>query len=151
MTVALVSAAAMGGFAFLFLMQERPEDLTAIHGLWGFVAGRIGSQAIGGALAGWLLAALFGRRGLAGLALAVLGGVLVTLLAGLFGGILSGLPGLLRQGLAVPVLIRMGLEALIVPMAAAGRPLVWAAWVGLVALTHVLALLARRRKAGVGG
>ncbi|WP_116131119.1 hypothetical protein [Tropicimonas sp. IMCC34043] len=143
-TVALVSALAMAGFAVLFLLQERPEDLSTVDGLWGFVFGRLLFQAIGGAAAGWLLAGLFGRRGIQGLALALIGGVLVTLLAGLIGGVLVGIPGLLRQGFAAPVLIRMGMESLIVPMAGAGRPLVWAAWGGTVILTHLLAWLARR-------
>ncbi|WP_353474759.1 hypothetical protein PVT71_14415 [Salipiger sp. H15] len=97
------------------------------------------AMAVGGALSGWLLSGMFGRRGLGGFVLGFAGAVIATLVAGLFGSAAGLLPDLLRDGWSssdlIPILY--GLAAL--PLAFAGQPLLFAGWMALMLLTHLWA------------
>lgn len=141
--VALMMAIIAAAFVFLFLLEERPADPGAVEGLTGFVTTKLISQAIGGAISGWLLAGLFGRSGVLGWVLAVLGGIVATLIAGALGGLVLSLPDIITQGFQAQEAINVALGAFIVPLAAAGKPMVAAAWAALILLTHVLALRER--------
>ena len=79
------------GLFFVLLAGELPgresadwDDLPT-----GIVVRYIVTMALGSAVAGWLLAGLFGRRGAAGWLLALLGAVAATMVAGLLGSALG--------------------------------------------------------------
>ncbi|PRY26468.1 hypothetical protein CLV78_101564 [Aliiruegeria haliotis] len=141
--VALMMAIIAAAFVFTFLLEERPTDPGAAEGLTGFATTQVISQAFGGAIVGWLLAALFGRGGVPGWVLSVIGGTLATLLAGAVGGLIFSLPTMLSSGFEIQEAINIGIGALTVPLAAAGRPLVLVVWLVLILLTHIIAKRAR--------
>ncbi|WP_297977620.1 hypothetical protein, partial [uncultured Amaricoccus sp.] len=135
------------GLFFVLLAGELPgresadwDDLPT-----GIVVRYIVTMALGSAVAGWLLAGLFGRRGAAGWLLALLGAVAATMVAGLLGSALGLLPDLLRDGWQSSDLIPILFGLAVLPLAFVGKPLLLAAWLGLIALTHVWARQARGR------
>ena len=100
-------------------------------------------MAVGGALVGGLLAGLFGRSGLAGWALAAVGGVAGTVLGCLLGTLLSRVPDLLTGGPRTADLVSLAAGFLLPVLAMAAQPLLAVAWLAVIVLTHVLALRAR--------
>ena len=123
--------------AFLLLYQDR-EAAAGAEGLWAFVAEVLLGHAAGGFVAGWVLAPLFGRRGIVGWLLAFVGGALASLLAGLVGGALSSLPVLIGgQGLAT-YLVGLGGGALVKPFAMANAPWVVVVWLAVVVGLHLV-------------
>ena len=101
------------------------------------------TMALGSAAAGWLLAGLFGRRGVGGWLLALVGAVVATMVAGLLGSALGLLPDLLRDGWQSADIIPILFGLAVLPLAFVGKPLLLAGWLGLIALTHVWARQAR--------
>ncbi|MBE9636797.1 hypothetical protein [Salipiger mangrovisoli] len=97
------------------------------------------AMAIGGALAGWLLSGMFGRRGVGGFMLGFLGSVIATLVAGLFGSAAGLLPDLLRDGWSSADLIPVLYGLAVLPLAFAGQPLLFVGWLVLMLLTHLWA------------
>lgn len=110
---------------------------------WRLIIRYIVTMSLGGGIAGWLLSGLFGRRGIAGWVLAALGAVLATMVAGLIGSALGQLPDLLRDGWQAADMIPIVFGLVVLPLAFAGKPLLFLAWAVLVGLTHVLASRAR--------
>jgi hypothetical protein len=142
--VGLGAAALAAAFAFAFLWGERQGvDLTA--GIWAFALGTLAGHAAGGLVLGWALAGLFGRRGVAGWALAAVGGALVTVLGGLIGTAVEVLPAALGGASPASALVRVAAGALITPLAIASAPWLGAVWAGAVAALHLAARAARRR------
>lgn len=127
------------------------EDVVAQGGAsWetlpkGLILRYLLAMAIGGALAGWLLAGLFGRRGLGGFVLGFVGAVSATLVAGLFGSAAGLLPDMLRDGWSAVDLVPIFYGLAVLPLAFAGQPLLFAGWMIVMLLTH---LWARRLRAG---
>ena len=143
--MALVGA----GLFFVLLAGDLPgrgaaewDDLPR-----GIVLRYILTMALGSAAAGWLLAGLFGRRGVAGWLLALLGAVAATVVAGLLGSALGLLPDLLRDGWQMSDLVPILFGLAVLPLAFVGKPLLLVAWLGLIALTHVWARQARAGRA----
>ena len=134
-------ALAGAGFFLVFLL----EDLAGrgdVH--WsdlplGLAARYILSMGIGGALAGWLLAGLFGRSGVSGWLAALLGGALAVTVAGLLGSLVGLLPDLLADGWQTGDLIAIVYGLVVLPLAFVGQPLVLLLWLALVAATHLWA------------
>jgi len=144
---ALVWGATLALFAALFALQDWAsfEALPAAPAtILGRTAGYAACHGLGGAAAGWLAAGLFGRDGIAGWALAVIGGLAVTLLGGLVGGAIFGLLG--ASGVGAPLVegaIRVGMGPLNVPLAVAQRPALAAIWIVAVAAAHLWRRAAR--------
>jgi hypothetical protein len=140
--VALGAGLVAACFAVAFLVVEgRGVEMTA--GLWAFAGRTAFGHAAGGFVAGWALAGLFGRGGLPGWALSVLGMILVTVLGGVLGTLAETLPGLLRQGGLMAEIIKIGAGAAITPLAIASLPWLGAVWVGGLAAIHLAARAAR--------
>jgi hypothetical protein len=132
-------------FFFAFLLEDVVGRSSVVWAdlPWAVILRYVVAMVIGGALAGWLLAGSFGRRGVAGWLLALLGGALATTIAGLLGSAFGLLPDLLADGWEMADLIPIGYGLAVLPLAFAGVPLLSLAWLVLVALTHVLAKRAR--------
>ena len=81
-------------FFFGFLTEEmaRVTEEQAQLVSRGLIIRYIVAMAIGGAVAGLICAGLFGRHGLPGWLLVLLGAIVVTLLAGLIGSAIGQLP-----------------------------------------------------------
>lgn len=142
--VAAVALAALACLmAFFFLYADRNAAAGA-EGLWAFVTEVLLGHAAGGFVAGWLLAGLFGRRGVPGWGLALLGAVLASLLAGLVGGIIATLPALMSGTSMVSAAIRAGAGALVTPLAIAGAPWLGAVWLAGIAGLHLTARALRQ-------
>jgi hypothetical protein len=141
--VALGMAALAFGFALAFLYEDRAAAPDA-EGLWGFVTGTLVFHAAGGAIAGWALAGLFGRTGVAGWALSALGGALASLAAGVLGGAMAGLPALLGGGSAVAGAVRLATAGFVTPLAVAAQPWLGGVWLATILGLHVVTRRLRR-------
>ncbi|MDV7141952.1 hypothetical protein R3X27_04570 [Tropicimonas sp. TH_r6] len=140
--------ALLGGVFFAVLLGDDVENFTGSE--WAdlptaLIVRYLVAMALGGALAGWLLAGMFGRGGIGGWAFAAIGGVLATCCAGLFGSAVGLLPDLLANGWQMADLIPILFGLLVVPLAMAARPFLALGWVVLIVVTH---LLAKRRRGG---
>lgn len=145
--IVAVMMALVGAMFFFVFLAEDIENMTNLE--WadlptGLVLRYIVAMGIGGAIAGFLLAGLFGRAGIGGWALAGIGGVLATLLAGLIGSAAGLLPDLLADGWQMADIIPIAFGLLVIPLAMVGKPLIALVWVALLGVTHVLAGRARR-------
>lgn len=145
--VATVMMAVVGAVFFsIFLLEDVGETgLVASELPWALVLRYVLAMGLGGGLAGWLLAGLFGRGGVSGWVLALVGCALATMVAGLFGSAVGLLPDMLADGWETSDLIAIGFGLAVLPLAFAGQPLVLAAWLALTILTHLWVRRARRR------
>ena len=145
--VAALMMAVIGAFLFgAFVLQDiriHPE-LGARDLPWGLILRYGLAMSLGGALIGFLASGLFGRRGIGGWGLALLGGLLVSALAGLAGSAFGLLPELLADGFSTADAIRIGAGLLVLPLAAAEAPLLLVIIVGLIAATHLWSRTIRR-------
>lgn len=132
-------------FFFGFLTEEmgRVTEEQAQLVSRGLIIRYIVAMAIGGAVAGLICAGLFGRHGLPGWLLVLLGAIVVTLLAGLIGSAIGQLPDMAADGLNMTELISIGFGLVLIPLAMAGRPAMIAVWAVLMVVTHLLARRAR--------
>lgn len=92
------------------------------------------AMAIGGALAGYVLSRLFGRAGIMGWILALIGGLLATIGSGLIGSLFGRLPELLSDGFQMGDLIAVA-AGMLIPLFALGDD----GWLTLVWLIMILA------------
>ncbi len=129
-------------FAFLFLFEDRQAG-PGVSRVLLFVGEVAFFHGVGGMIAGWALAGLFGRRGPFGWALAAGGAILATLLAGAISGLISSLPALLSGSAVSTEAIRIGAAALVAPLAVASAPWLAAVWAAAVAALHMLSRGAR--------
>lgn len=135
---AACTLSALAGVMAFFLLYADREAAAGAEGLWVFVLETLIGHAAGGFLAGWALAGLFGRRGVAGWLLALLGGVLASLLAGLIGGAVAGVIGMAGGADLVAALILVGAGALVTPLAIAGAPWLGAVWLAAIVGLHIV-------------
>ncbi len=146
LAVAAIWGGALAFFALAFTLQDRavwPEDAVRVIG--ADIAHFTASQALGGALAGFLLAGLFGRGGAAGWLLSILGAILALLLGSLAGGAIFGLREILSGGQDLVLgLIRVGMGPLGILFASAQAPLLGLALVLSTAFAHLVARRLRR-------
>lgn len=105
----------------------------------GLIARYVIAMAIGGALAGWLFASLFGRRGVLGWVLALLGGLFATMIAGLFGSAFAMLPDLVANGFSMGDLIGIGFGLAVLPLGIASQLFLAAGWLALVIIAQIWA------------
>lgn len=139
--VATLMMALTGVFLFAALLAEDVLALDAEQRAavpWLLAARYVLAMAAGGALSGWLLSGLFGRRGVAGWILALLGGTVASLVAGLLGSAVGLLPDLIADGWDMGDLIAIGSGALVLPLSLAGQTLLFLIWLALLLATHVL-------------
>ena len=91
-------ACAMGISGALFFLVVLFDDVADLGSAqlsqlpWGLILRYVISMGIGGAIAGLLLAGLFGRRGPLGWLLAVFGGLVASAFAGVVGSLVGQLP-----------------------------------------------------------
>ena len=138
--------AAASALLFLALVFDDIGDLAGTD--WselplGLIVRYLLAMAVGGAIAGYALSNLFGRTGLLGWVLALIGGILVATFAGLLGSAIGLLPDLLSDGFQTPDILAVGAGVLVLPLAMLGWPILIPVWVGLIFLVH---LLARRQR-----
>ncbi len=134
--------ALLGAMFFAVLLGDDVENFTGTE--WAdlppaLILRYLLAMGLGGALAGWLLAGMFGRAGVAGWAVAAIGGVIATCCAGLFGSAVGLLPDLLTDGWQISDLIPILFGLLVLPLSMAARPFLALGWVVLIVVTHVLA------------
>ena len=121
------------------LPQEARGDIP-----WGLIFRYLIAFGLAGALLGFLVAGVFGRKGVAGWLLAFLGGVVVAIFGGVLGSFFGLVPDILSGGFENGVAVSVASGALLPFFALAGRPFLVALWLGLVVFAHVLA---KRRRA----
>lgn len=133
-------------FFFAFLLEDLPSGGEIDWGglPWGLILRYVVAMGLGGALAGLVLAGMFGRRGVAGWVLALLAGLLAALVAGMFGSAIGQLPDQLVDGFQMAELIPVAFGLLVIPLSFAGQPLLPVVWLVLIFATH---LWARRHRA----
>lgn len=144
MVTALMMALLGAGLFYLFLRQDVPGRRDGEVPL-SLILRYVVTMGLGGALAGGLLSALFGRNGVLGWILAAIGGVLATIAAGLLGSALGLLPDVLADGWSMSDLIPIAYGLAVLPLALVGRPWLLVAWAVVVLLTHLWAMRVRAR------
>lgn len=139
-TATLMMAVIGASLFLLFLSRDLPDGLQDdwARENFGLVARYVIAMTLGGAIMGYLLAALFGRDGIVGWFLALAGGLLSTLIAGAFGSFIGLLPDLLADGWQVTDFVAIGFGFLVLPLAAAENTLSSLVWVAMVVATHML-------------
>ena len=142
-TLAITVTSALTFAALLIEDLNGFDDLEFDDLPWGLILRYMVTMALGGAVAGFLLAGMFGRRRIGGWFLAILGGVVATLLAGLLGSFFGWLPDYLSAGDQPNALVSILAGALVPIFAFAGRPVLFLLWVMLIVATHLLARRAR--------
>lgn len=116
------------------LHDDLPQNPDARSGL---IIRYAVAMALGGALAGYLLAGLFGRPGMLGWIMALLGGLLASLVSGFAGSLIGLSPELLLDGVHTSDLIAIFAGILVLPFALADGLTIALAWIVLILLTHV--------------
>ena len=138
LTSAIIWGLMVAVFAVIFALQDvlRAEDAQASAYVGTTILGVC--HGLGGALAGYLLAGLFGRAGAGGWLLAILGTLVVVLLGGLFGGAFAALYGVVTgtTNLATDF-IRIGLGAVTAPLAIADSPWLGPLWIAVGVAAHL--------------
>ncbi|MEM6888259.1 MAG: hypothetical protein AAF636_08990 [Pseudomonadota bacterium] len=148
-STALVMAIAGVFFFVIFISQDLSHDTgVEVSELpWGLLARYAVAMTLGGAFSGLLFAGLFGRHGLFGWILALVGGVFAVLLSGLFGSAFGLLPDLLADGFHTADLIATAVGIFVVPLTLFEQPYLLIVLVALVALSHVLSRRSRQTAA----
>ncbi len=139
--VAALMMAIIGALLFsAFVMQDirihpelGPQDLP-----WGLIIRYGVAMTLGGALAGYLLCGTFGRGGVGGWVLALLGGIIAASLSGLLGSAFGLLPDMLSDGFSLSEAIQIVAGLLVLPLAAIEEPVLIPAVAALIAATHIL-------------
>ncbi len=138
LTSALIWGFMVAVFAVIFALQDvlRADNPQASAYTDTTILGIC--HALGGAIAGYLLAGLFGRDGVGGWLIALLGAIVVVVLGGLFGGVFAALYGAVTgtSDLATDV-IRIGLGAVTAPLAIAESPWLAPLWAAVAAAAHL--------------
>lgn len=145
-SVVALTMAICGAMFFSVFLKEDMSNMGASEWSdlpWGLILRYVVAMAIGGALAGALLAGLFGRDGILGWALAAIGGVLATLMAGLLGSAAGLVPDLFADGWQTGELIQIFAGLLVIPLSFAGNAWLVPIWLVLLAAAHILAKKAR--------
>jgi hypothetical protein len=137
--VAGLMAVTGAAFFFIFLLQDianpRYSDWHELP--WAMLSRYVLAMGIGGGLSGWLLSGLFGRRGMGGWLLAILGGIIATGVAGILGSAVGMLPDLFRIGLDMREIIPVAFGFVVLPLAIIGQPPLLIVWLILIGLTHL--------------
>ncbi|MEM0947426.1 MAG: hypothetical protein AAGK37_08480 [Pseudomonadota bacterium] len=141
---ALIWALTTALFAVAFALQDvLTAEAPTAAGFFGTAILGV-CHALGGAIAGFLLAGLFGRNGAAGWIMALVGGVAVVLLGGLFGGAFAAIYGTVTGTADLTVdLIRIGLGAVTAPLAIAEGPALALLWILSAIVAHLTCAKAR--------
>ena len=129
--VASTAMAATGTLFFLALVFEDIADLidTPLSEIpWALIFRYAVAMAFGGAVSGFVLAGLFGRSGLAGWLLAILGGLAATVIAGVLGSFVGLVPELFTNGWQSTYFVAIASGALILPLAWGGWPVLIPIW-----------------------
>ncbi|WP_170478207.1 hypothetical protein [Ruegeria arenilitoris] len=145
----LVMAVIGASLFLLFLSRDLPGGLGDDWAKqnFGLVIRYVTAMTLGGALMGFLLAPMFGRSGVGGWIIALVGGLLSTLIAGAFGSFFGLLPDLLSDGWQASDLVSILFGFAVLPLAAAENLSSSLIWLVMVIAAHILSFLERRRSA----
>ncbi len=140
-SIAAGMMALTGAFLFAaFVLQDiriHPE-ISRGELPWGLITRYGLAMTAGGALVGFVLAGLFGRRGVLGWVLALVGGTVAASLSGLIGSAFGLLPELLSDGFSASDAAMVVAGLLILPLTAIEEPWILAVLAALIALTQIL-------------
>ena len=139
--LALASALLFLALVFEDFGQLAETDLSELP--MGLIVRYFLAMGLGGAIAGYVLSNLFGRTGLLGWILAMIGGILVATFAGLLGSAIGLLPDLVSDGFQSSDILAVVAGALVLPLALIGWPILLPIWICLILLVH---FLAKRRR-----
>ncbi|ANT62583.1 hypothetical protein AYJ57_19560 [Salipiger sp. CCB-MM3] len=134
--------ALVGGLLFFAFLYEDAVALgpeRAVAEPRGLQIRYLIAMVLGGALSGWLLSGLYGRRGIGGYLLGFVGSIVALMVAGLFGSAVGLLPDILRQGWDASDLIPILFGAVALPLSFAGAPLLFVGWLVISLATHLWA------------
>ncbi|MEM1073018.1 MAG: hypothetical protein AAGI36_01095 [Pseudomonadota bacterium] len=131
-------------FAFVFQDIRIHPEIPAGELPWGLIIRYGVAMTLGGAVAGYLMAGLFGRSGIGGWILSFLAGTLATLLLGLVGSAFGLIPDLADQGLTSGELVQITLGALVVPLSLIEQPYLILVLLVLFGATHELCVISKR-------
>jgi energy-converting hydrogenase Eha subunit A len=140
--MALIGALLFGAFVLQDLRSVPRENMADVP--WDLVLRYSIAMIVGGALAGIMFCGLFGRRGIIGWCLAMIGGVIASLLSGVLGSVFGLLPELLADGFSPSDVVQVGAGLFVLPLAVAEQPALLLAFFVLVGATHVLCRRARQ-------
>lgn len=134
-------------FFLVFLFEDLGDLLQAPESKvpWGLVVRYLAAMGVAGGLTGFFLSGLFGRRGLAGWALALVAGAVAATVAGVLGSLLGGVNDIVANGFDGRVAIAVAAGALVLPFAFVDWPLLIVLWLALLALTHLWIRALRHR------
>ena len=139
-TTSMMALSGAGLFVVFLLEDVVGRDAAQWSDMpWALILRYEAAMTLGGAIAGFLLSGLFGRRGLRGWPLALLGGVMASTLAGLFGSAVGLIPDILSGGWDQGDLVSIASGLAILPLTLIGHPLLFLLWLLLLILTHVWA------------
>jgi len=143
----VIAMMALTGAVFFFAFLYQDLAVLSLDQLgqapWGLIVRYIVAMGLAGAVAGALFSGLFGRHGLPGWLLALLGGILATAVTGLLGSFFGLVPDLLTRGWGQTDFVAIGMGLLVVPLSFLDHPVFFPVWLVLILLTHWLT--ARRR------
>ena len=139
--VAGMLALANALFFFVFVLEDIPAQggINLADLPWGLLIRYAVAMAIGGAIAGFCVSALFGRAGLLGWTFALIGGVLATLIAGIIGSAIGRSPELLSNGWQSTDAVAVAAGLILVPLSMIDFPWMFLIWLALVLVTHIWA------------
>ncbi len=131
----------------LFLSRDLPGGLSDNWAKqnFGLVVRYVFAMTLGGAAMGYLLAPMFGRPGIGGWSLALVGGLLSTLIAGAFGSFFGLLPDLLSDGWQASDLVSILFGFAVLPLAAAENLSSSLIWLAMVITAHILSFFERKK------
>ena len=138
--VGILALASMVLFMVLVFEDVRAFQDADWHQLpLALVARYAVAMGLAGALVGYSLYGMFGKSGLKGWALALVGGFLVATIAGIVGSAVGLVPDLIADGPRTGAIIAIFAGALVLPLALIGWPLLLLIWIVLVSLAHIIA------------
>lgn len=110
---------------------------------WSLMFRYMIAMTFGGAIAGFLMSDMFGRQGIFGWFLALIGGGITSIFAGVLGSFVGLVPDLLSSGWQPAMLIGVASGGLVLPFALVGWSALVVIWIAIVVVTH---LKIRRRR-----
>ncbi|MEM1235854.1 MAG: hypothetical protein AAGI10_02710 [Pseudomonadota bacterium] len=137
-------AIAMAVASALFFLEVLREDIATVDSElsqlpWALIIRYAVSMAAGGAIVGALLSGWFGRGGIGGWLLAILGGLIAAAFAGVVGSFVGFLPDIIAGGFDIGSAIAIFAGLIILPLAFLGWPLLIPIWAAIVCAAHIWA------------
>lgn len=140
--MALIGAALFAAFVLQDIKIHPETEFADLP--WNLILRYALAMTAGGALVGFMFCGLFGRNGVLGWVLALIGGVIAASISGLFGSAFGLLPDLLADGFSTSDAVQVAAGLLILPLAAIEQPMVLVIVLALIVVTHLWCNRARQ-------